>query len=95
MSKKLKTDMKPRKEKIKFFSTFNQGFSGPIIELSSNREAAVDGCKGVVDYYENLIKLRVDSGFVIFTGSGLRLAELNDNSALICGKIENIELVMR
>lgn len=95
MGKKLKTDIKNKRERIKFFEGMPSEISGPMIELSAGREAAVDGCRGVIDYYENVIKLRVDGGTVTFSGNGLTLAELNDSAALIRGRIENVELSLR
>ncbi len=91
MGKKIKTDLKKKREKIKLFEGLPTAMKGPITELYTNREAAVDGCKGVVEYHENLIKLRVDGGMLIFSGQDLLIEELNEGSARIVGKILSVQ----
>ena len=49
MGKKLKPDTESKKQKVSFFGNLPE-LSGPIIKICGNREVAVDGCRGVVDY---------------------------------------------
>lgn len=96
MSKKLKTGLKPKKDKMRLFGSEELiGLSGPVMSISGNREAAIEGCRGVVDYYENLVKLKISGGTVTFTGNGLNIITMTDESALIRGTIGNIEFDMR
>lgn len=95
MGKKLKTDHRPKKEKLNLLSPLNSGLSGPKIELYSNKEAAIDGCSGVIDYYDYLIKLKITGGTVAISGTDLCLTELGNNSALISGNFNTIEFSMR
>lgn len=92
MRKRLKTDFKPRKDKVKIFGVGElSSISGPTIQLISNKEAIIDGCMGVIDYYDNLIKLRVVGGTVSFLGIGLVMSSLTDDSAEIKGEITSLE----
>jgi len=61
------------------------------IELSGNREAIVDGCRGVVEYSENVIRLNTGKLIVRFTGSGLMIKTLQLNQAIICGNILSLD----
>lgn len=92
---KLKSDHKQRKEKINLLTPITAAVSGPKIELCSNKEAAIDGCKGVIDYRDDLIKFRVTGGTVTINGERLELLELTDNSALIKGEFQSVEFLMR
>ena len=65
-----------------------------ITELISNREASIDGCRGVVEYDENYIKLNAGKGTMTLYGSNLQIVSYNDASLLITGKIERIEFCM-
>ena len=82
-------------KKIKIFDALPNEIKGPITEIYSNREAAIDGCKGVLDYYETLIKLRVTGGTLVFSGQDLSLTELSDCSARITGRISTVEFVLK
>lgn len=64
---------------------------GPKIELMSNREATVDDCKGIIEYYEDRIKINLGKGTVTFTGSGLHIGAMTEKGAVITGTIVNIE----
>lgn len=92
---KLKSDHKQKKEKINLLAPMTTAVSGPKIELYSNKEAAIDGCKGVIDYRDDLIKFRVTGGAVTINGEKIELLELTDNSALIKGEFQSVEFLMR
>lgn len=64
---------------------------GAHIELSSNREALVDGCRGVLEYDETKIRLNVGDGTVQFIGRTLEIRSLTQNQAVIAGFIRTIE----
>lgn len=93
MSKKLKSDFKRQKSHISFLAPIESALSGVKIELLSNKEAAVDGCLGVVDYCDYTVKLKLPEGAVCFCGSELRLLELGDGAAVIKGEIKSVEFL--
>lgn len=93
MGKKLKSDFKRQKNRISFLAPIESSLCGIKIELLSNKEAAVSGCRGVIDYCDYTVKLKLLSGAVEFCGSDLRLLELADGSALIKGEIKTVEFL--
>lgn len=64
------------------------------IEFAGNREATVDGCRGVAEYGDTLIRLNVAGGSVCFTGTELQISCLYDNEATITGNICNMEFCL-
>lgn len=63
------------------------------IELSGNREAVVDGCKGVLEYDDSVVKLAAENMSIRFTGRGLQIKVLTHDSAIITGFILGIEFL--
>ncbi len=64
---------------------------GAHIELFSNKEAVVDGIKGVVEYNDCYIKLNTGKGAVEFWGTGLEISSLDINGLVISGNISKLE----
>lgn len=96
LSKKLKTDQTEKKQKLKFFQTEEiLAANETVINIIGNKEVSIDGCKGVIDYYDNLIKIKLIKGAAVFSGSALTLCEFSDSGAVIRGNIESIEFVAR
>lgn len=70
-------------------------FSGVMqIELSGNTEAVVDGCTGILEYDENIIKLAGGKMGVKFTGRNLQIKVLTHDSAIIEGFIIGVEFII-
>lgn len=65
----------------------------PHLELSGNREAVIDGCKGILQYDENVVKIKTGKMMLRFTGTGLNLRSLTDSSLVIEGFISGIEFL--
>ena len=63
------------------------------MELNSNREATIDGCKGVLEYDENVVRLNTGQGQVRLTGRGLVIRTLSQNQAVVEGFILSIEFL--
>jgi len=64
---------------------------GAQISLSSNREATVDGCRGILEYGGELVRINTGSGVVRFRGRGLQIKSLTHTQAVIAGFIINID----
>lgn len=60
-------------------------------ELSGNREIVVDGCRSVLEYDENVIRLKAGNLTVRVTGRGLEMRNLKRDSAIIEGFIMGVE----
>ena len=63
------------------------------IQLISNREALVDGCKGVIEYNEDFIRLNLGNMTVRFCGRGLQLRSMSEESVIIDGFIQSLEYI--
>ncbi len=61
------------------------------MELSGNREAVIEGCKGVLEYDENLVRINTGKMVIRFLGRNLTIRNLTDDSAIIEGYITSIE----
>ncbi|MDR0738636.1 MAG: YabP/YqfC family sporulation protein [Oscillospiraceae bacterium] len=67
-------------------------FSNPChIEVNSNEEAIIEGCKGVLDYDKNLIRVDAGKMRLLFAGKELLLKCLTSDSLIIHGKILSVE----
>ncbi len=64
---------------------------GAQIVLSSNREATIEGCRGVLEYGDDRIRLSTGSSVIRFTGSELEIKSLSPGHAAIKGFIVSIE----
>ena len=65
--------------------------SAARIELSGNRRAVVEGCRGLVEYGDELIRLNTESGIVRFMGRGLSMSCMTEDSAVIEGLLLSVE----
>lgn len=64
---------------------------GAQIVLSSNREATIEGCKGVLEYSGDKIRLSTGNSIIRFSGSELEIKSLSPGHAAIKGFIVSIE----
>ncbi|MBO4431952.1 MAG: YabP/YqfC family sporulation protein [Clostridia bacterium] len=70
-------------------------FSGAKIEMLSNREISVDGCRGITEYNDSYVKLKIIGGLLIISGKGLQIPIFEKPIITVTGIIENIELCIR
>ncbi|HJD22529.1 MAG TPA: YabP/YqfC family sporulation protein [Firmicutes bacterium] len=61
------------------------------IELSGNRRAVIEGCRGIVEYGEEVIRLSTDNGIVRFMGRSLHMNSMTEDRAVIEGIILSLE----
>lgn len=61
------------------------------MEIVSNTCALVDGCKSVLEYDEDRIKLNLGRNTVTFSGTGLTIRSLSMEQAIVEGFIVNVE----
>lgn len=60
------------------------------MELLENREAVIDGCKGVQEYNDERIILKLNKKTVTFLGLNLELKAFKNERVIISGYIANI-----
>ena len=61
------------------------------IELVSNTCALIDGCRSVMEYNEELIKLNLGKNTVSFSGTGLTIRSLSMEQAMVEGFIVSVD----
>ena len=62
-------------------------------EFNGNREVIIDGCKGLLDYDENIIRVNMGKMITAFYGRGLTIKCLTSDSLVIEGFITSIEFI--
>lgn len=95
---KFKFKTAKKKEKLfRYKDTLEQvkKISGVRIEILSNREMSIDGCKGIVEYNDEYIKIRISEGFVVILGSSFKIPVFDGPLITISGKISSIEFSVR
>ena len=68
--------------------------SCPRIEILGNREVVIEGCRGVAEYSEEVIRLNVAGGSLGFLGKGLEIINLCGDEARLSGILEKIEFCL-
>ena len=63
------------------------------IEMLSNGEIIVDGCKGVIEYGENFIKLNIGELTLDVVGIDLIIESFDGGIAIIRGKLTEINFI--
>ena len=61
------------------------------VELLSNKQAVVEGCKGILEYSDTCIRLNADRLILKFSGHSLEMKCFTDNSAIIEGFLLSVE----
>ena len=64
--------------------------AGTLMEVESNRRVVVEGCRGILSYTEDCIRLRVPEGELSFMGCGLAMSCLSPEGATVTGVIQSI-----
>ncbi len=86
MPKKLKEKI----EEISLLGAENE-LRLPHIELCSNREANVEGCVGIIEYDENVVRLNCKNITVKFSGDRLSIGNLSGGFISVSGEIVAVE----
>lgn len=63
----------------------------PQIVLQADREAAVEGCRGIVEYTTEYIHLLAKDMELKFYGQNLCILSFQGENAIITGKFQRIE----
>lgn len=62
-----------------------------LIEMHSNTEIVIDGCKGIIEYDTSLIALNLGSLVVRFHGDNLEIGNFSEQQAIIKGVVMSME----
>lgn len=67
---------------------------GPThLEINGNNEVIVEGCRSIVEYDENIIKISTKKMYISFFGRSLNIKCLTTDSLVIKGFITSIEFL--
>lgn len=66
---------------------------GILIELCGNRELSVDGCRGILDYDMEMIKINCGKMVLKVTGRNLVIRCMTRDSMIINGFILSVEFI--
>lgn len=98
VSKKFKIPSNHKKTQFNFFSfdekeinENNSVLCKSHIELFSNREIVIEGCRGVAEYRDDYIKLRLQKGSVTICGNEFCIVSFENGSVVIRGNISSLE----
>ena len=72
-----------------------QKFSGSKIEMLSNREISVDGCRGIAEYNDAYVKLKIIGGSLIINGKSLTIPVFSRPIITVTGRIDSVEFCVR
>lgn len=62
-------------------------------EMNSNREVSIEGCKGILQYDENIIRINTGKMVTSFLGRNLSIKCLTPDSLIVQGFITSIEFI--
>ena len=69
----------------------NSVIGGAHIEMNGNRELFIEGCRGVVEYTETIIRVATADGGIKVIGRGMNLRNLTPDTLLVEGYILSVE----
>ena len=66
---------------------------GVLIELNGNRELSIDGCRGILDYDMNLMKINCGKMVLKVAGRNMTIRCMTHDSMIIDGFILSVEFI--
>ncbi len=60
------------------------------IDLLSDRQIYIDGCKGLLEYRENIVRVSLPKKTLTVFGSDLKLEYMTEDSISLSGKIDSV-----
>jgi len=61
------------------------------ITLIADKEAVIDGCYGIIEYSEMLIKVNIGDRILVITGVGFDISDYSATSLTVRGTIKSLE----
>lgn len=66
-----------------------------LIELFGDQRVLIENHCGVLEYCEDVIRVKVKSGQICVSGCGMNLALMSHERLIICGRIDSVHLISR
>lgn len=67
--------------------------TAPYLQFNSNREVTLDGCKGILEYQSDVIRVSAGSMVIVFKGRQLNIKCLTATAIVVGGYITNVEFI--
>ena len=65
----------------------------PFLQFNSNKEVTLDGCRGILEYQKEIIRVNTGAMIIAFKGRGLNIKCLTASSLEIGGYITAVEFL--
>ena len=65
--------------------------SGLLMEVEGNRRVVLAGCKGILTYTEECVRMRIGGGAVAIYGQRLEMGCMTAEGAVVTGLVQRIE----
>ncbi len=65
----------------------------PVVELTGNRRAYIEGSTGVLKYEKDVVRINTSSLVISLCGRGLRLKCISPTGVVVEGFISNVEFI--
>ncbi len=97
MVKKIKTGInKGKTKKIQLLKFTDEvpvviGKNLPLITLFGNSQVQIDGCFGIIEYEESIVKISVKNGFITFMGKDFKITSFADYQIVFSGFVFSVE----
>jgi sporulation protein YqfC len=59
--------------------------------MYSNEKIILEGCRNIIDYQSDYIKLKLKKGYMIIMGTDFLISSFEDENIIIKGNIASIE----
>ena len=80
------------KEKVNNITKSNfSDFMLPDIKISSNAEAVIDGCYGVIEYSDTDVRINCKTLILKFSGTNLSIKTVSQQQYSVKGNISSLE----
>lgn len=63
----------------------------PIVMLTGNLEITIENYRGIIEYTDCIIRIKIKSGEIRITGKNLEVSYYRNNEMKIVGKIKCVE----
>ncbi len=69
------------------------GLTGAHMELFGDHKLMADGCYGIAEYDNDLVRLNLPRGQILVLGQQLELKSMEGETITVIGKIHSIEFI--
>lgn len=66
----------------------------PMLNFLGNAQVQIEGCSGIIEYDNSIVKISVKSGFITFIGSEFRITSFTNGQIIVYGEISSVEFCL-